>query len=302
MGSGKTVDRPRARGGTGNHAADVRGGKDRVVRGDDQDRATGETRERISIGELRPDDRGQDEVREALEESIGEGEPRPLTREEREAAAHHSGPPRTTYAPGSERLAKAPLPADEQLINVEARLSAPITSDDHAQGPIHATVTLVQYGDYECPYTRMSRHSVHQLQRQYPETLRFVFRHFPLAEIHPHARAAAMAAEAAGAQADFWTMHEYLFEHQKALAESDLRTYALELRLDADRFERDRRSSQVIERVERDLASGEASGVQGTPTFFVNGTRHDGAYDLESLRSAVVGQLRSASEHQDDSA
>ena len=301
MGSGEIGDRPRARGEQAitqpMYAAERTG----VVRGDDQDRATGETRERIPIGELRPDDRGQDEVREALEESIGEGEPRPLTREEREAAAQHSGPPRTTYAPGSERLAKAPLPADQQLINVEARLSAPITSDDHAQGPIHATVTLVQYGDYECPYTRMSRHSVHQLQRQYPETLRFVFRHFPLAEIHPHARAAAMAAEAAGAQTDFWTMHEYLFEHQKALAESDLHSYALELRLDADRFERDRRSSQVIERVERDLASGEASGVQGTPTFFVNGTRHDGAYDLESLRSAVAGHLRSGLEHEHDS-
>ena len=180
---------------------------------------------------------------------------------------------------------------------MEARLSAPITSDDHAQGPTHATVTLVQYGDYECPYTRMSRRSAHQLQRQYPETLRFVFRHFPLEAIHPHARAAAMAAEAAGAQTDFWTMHEYLFEHQQALAESDLHRYALELRLDADRFEHDRRSSQVIERVERDLASGEASGVLGTPTFFVNGTRHDGAYDLESLRSAIAGHLRSGSEH-----
>jgi protein-disulfide isomerase len=224
---------------------------------------------------LSPDDRGQDEVREALEESIGQVEP---------------------------RVAKAPLPADEHFMNMEARLSAPITSDDHIQGPIDATVTLVQYGDYECPYTRMSRHSVHQLQRQYPDTLRFVFRHFPLEAIHPHARAAAMAAEAAGAQTDFWTMHDYLFEHQQALAESDLHRYALELRLDADRFEHDRRSSQVIERVERDLASGEASGVQGTPTFFVNGTRHDGAYDLESLRSAIVGHLRSGSEHQDDSA
>jgi protein-disulfide isomerase len=121
---------------------------------------------------LSPDDRGQDEVREALEESIGQVEP---------------------------RVAKAPLPADEHFMNMEARLSAPITSDDHIQGPIDATVTLVQYGDYECPYTRMSRHSVHQLQRQYPDTLRFVFRHFPLEAIHPHARAAAMAAEAAGA-------------------------------------------------------------------------------------------------------
>ena len=104
-----------------------------------------------------------------------------------------------------------------------------------------------------------------------------------------------MAAEAAGAQTDFWTMHEYLFEHQKALAESDLRRYALELRLDAARFEHDRRSSRVRQRVERDLASGEASGVQGTPTFYVNGIRYDGSYDVDSLRSAVVGRLRSGS-------
>ncbi len=105
----------------------------------------------------------------------------------------------------------------QQRIPIHARLSASITSDDHVQGPIDAAVTLVQYGDYECPYTRMSRHSVHQLQREYPDRLRFVFRHFPLEAVHPHARSAATAAEAAGAQTDFWRMHEYLFEHQKAL-------------------------------------------------------------------------------------
>ena len=186
----------------------------------------------------------------------------------------------------------------QQRIPIDTRLSASITSDDHVQGPIDAAVTLVQYGDYECPYTRMSRHSVHQLQREYPDRLRFVFRHFPLGAIHPHVRSAATAAEAAGAQTDFWRMHEYLFEHQKALAESDLHRYALELRLDGERFEHDRRSSRVRERVERDLASGEAGGVQGTPTFYVNGIRHDGSYDVDSLRSAVVGHLRSGSEHQ----
>ena len=186
----------------------------------------------------------------------------------------------------------------QQRIPIDARLSASITSDDHVQGPIDAAVTLAQYGDYECPHTRMSRHSVHQLQREYPDRLRFVFRHFPLEAIHPHARSAGTAAEAAGAQTDFWRMHEYLFEHQKALAESDLHRYALELRLDGERFEHDRRSSRVRERVERDLASGEAGGVQGTPTFYVNGIRHDGSYDVDSLRSAVVGHLRSGSEHQ----
>src|SRR5215467_9124480 len=139
------------------------------------------------------------------------------------------------------------------------RLADPITSEDHAQGEAGAAVTLVQYGDYECPYTRLSRHTVHQLQREFPDALRFVFRHFPLEEIHPHARAAATAAEAAGSQTDFWTMHEYLFEHQKNLEEADLREYAIALGLDPIRFERDRRSSAVAQRIDRDLTSGEQS-------------------------------------------
>jgi protein-disulfide isomerase len=172
-------------------------------------------------------------------------------------------------------------------------LATPITEDDHAQGPANAAITLVQYGDYECPYTRASRHSVHRLQREFSDRIRFVFRHFPLEEIHPHARAAAAAAEAAGLQTDFWTMHEYLFEHQQALEDADLKQYASELGWiqDPERFDRDRSSPEVERRIDRDLASGEQSGVEGTPTFYVNGTRHDGGYDLDSLRSAVVVHL-----------
>jgi len=111
---------------------------------------------------------------------------------------------------------------------------------------------------------RMSRHSINALQREFPDTLRFVFRHFPLAEIHADARAAAFAAEAAGRQADFWAMHEYLFEHQHALEDADLHQYALDLDLGLEpvRFDRDR-------------ASGERGGVMGTPTFYVNGVRHE---------------------------
>jgi protein-disulfide isomerase len=171
------------------------------------------------------------------------------------------------------------------------RLATPVTSEDHAQGPLNAEVTLVQYGDYECPYTRMSRHSVHTLQREYPDNLRFIFRHFPLEEIHPHARTAAAAAEAAGAQGAFWAMHEYLFEHQKALEEGDLHRYAIDLELQPDRFESDRTSPEVARRIERDLASGERSGVQGTPTFYMNGIRHDGSYEVDSLRSAIAAAL-----------
>jgi len=174
-----------------------------------------------------------------------------------------------------------------------AKLATVISEEDHAQGPINAAITLVQYGDYECPYTRLSRHSVHQLQREFSDSLRFVFRHFPLEvdKIHPHARAGATAAEAAARQTDFWTMHAYLFEHQQALEDADLKRYAVELGLDSDRFARDRTSRQVESRIERDLASGERSGVIGTPTFYVNGIRHERGYDLESLRSAILAHL-----------
>jgi len=172
-----------------------------------------------------------------------------------------------------------------------ATLASAVTDEDHAQGPADAAITLVQYGDYECPYTRLSRHSVHQLQREFSDRLRFVFRHFPLEEIHPHARAAAAAAEAAAQQTDFWTMDEYLFEHQKAFEEADLKRYAVELGLDSDRFPRDRTSLEVATRIDRDLASGELSGVPGTPTFYLNGIRNDGGYDLESLRSAILAHI-----------
>jgi protein-disulfide isomerase len=160
--------------------------------------------------------------------------------------------------------------------------------EDHVHGRLDAELTLLQYGDYECPYTRMSGHSIHALQRELQDRLRFVFRHFPLEEIHPHARAAATAAESAAAQAEFWVMHEYLFEHQQALEERDLHQYAIDLGLQADQFERDRTSPEVTRRIDRDLASGERSSVEGTPTFYVNGVRHDGPFDVDSLRSAIM--------------
>ena len=124
-----------------------------------------------------------------------------------------------------------------------ATLASAVTEEDHAQGPAGTAITLVQYGDYECPYTRLSRHSVHLLQREFSDSLRFVFRHFPLEvdKIHPHARAASAAAEAAARQTDFWT----LFEHQKAFEDADPKRYAVELGLDSDRFARDRTSPEV---------------------------------------------------------
>jgi protein-disulfide isomerase len=175
-----------------------------------------------------------------------------------------------------------------------ARLATPVSADDHVEGPPDAEVTLLQYGDYQCPYTRLSHHSVHTLRREYPDSLRFVFRHFPLEEIHPHARGAAAAAEAADAQGRFWAMHEYLFERQNALDDPDLRRYAIELGLEPDRFEHDRTSPDVSRRIDRDVASGELSGVQGTPTFYVNGVRHDGSFDVGVLRAAITAALANA--------
>jgi len=136
----------------------------------------------------------------------------------------------------------------------------------------------------------MSRHSINALQREFPDTLRFVFRHFPLAEIHPHARAAAFAAEAAGRQADFWAMHEYLFEHQHALEDADLHQYALDLGLEPVRFDRDRASGEPT------LRGVDSAGVMGTPTFYVNGVRHDGSFDVDSLRAAVVAVMERPTE------
>jgi protein-disulfide isomerase len=120
-----------------------------------------------------------------------------------------------------------------------------------------------------------------------------VFRHFPLDEIHPHARHAAAAAEAAAAQGEFWRMHDLLFAHQKALEPAHLLQYAVDLGLDPDRFERDRAARATAARIDRDLSSGERSGVTGTPTFFINSVRHDGPYTVESLRAAIESLRKS---------
>jgi protein-disulfide isomerase len=145
-----------------------------------------------------------------------------------------------------------------------------------------------------CPDTRLSRGSIRALQYECGGELTFVFRHFPLEEIHAHACAASAAAEAAAAQGEFWAMHEYLFEHPHAVEDADLRQYARHFRLDPDRFGEDRTAPQTAERIARDQVSGEptlrgvdSAGVEGSPTFYVNGVRHDGPFDVASLRAAV---------------
>jgi protein-disulfide isomerase len=178
----------------------------------------------------------------------------------------------------------------------EGQLTPPVSDRDHINGPDDAPVTLVEYGDYECPYCGMAYPVVKSAQRALGDQLRFVFRNFPLAEAHPHARIAAQAAEAAGAQGKFWEMHDMLFEHQKALETEDLASYADSLGLDSVRFLRELQAGVYEKRVREDFRSGVRSGVNGTPTFFVNGSRYDGDWAnanefIEVLREAATAPL-----------
>jgi protein-disulfide isomerase len=159
---------------------------------------------------------------------------------------------------------------------------------DHVRGGAAGRVIL-EYGDYECPYSRRAEGEIERVERRLGDGVRFVFRHFPLSEIHPHALAAAAAAEAAGLQDRFWEMHNLLFHHQSALETDDLRRYAVELELDMAQFDRERTSAAVMRRVGRDVESGLASGqVTGTPTLFIDGVVHRGAYDAVSLLEALA--------------
>jgi NhaA family Na+:H+ antiporter len=160
-------------------------------------------------------------------------------------------------------------------------------SVDHVRGPADAPL-IIEYGDYECPYSRQAFREIERVEQEFSGGIRFAFRHFPLADIHPHAIAAACAAEAAALQGRCWNMHELLFHRQKALGDDALRRYAAELELDSARFERDRSSSEVLRRIDRDVESGTASGdVRGTPTLFIDGVVHLGGYDVASLLEAL---------------
>ena len=170
----------------------------------------------------------------------------------------------------------------------EGKLILPVSARDHIAGPAQAPVTLVEYGDYECPYCGQAYIVMEELEDVFGNLLRVVFRHFPLTNVHPHAQHAAEAAEAAGAQDSFWEMHDYLFEHQEALEDEDLIGYADDLGLDMARFGRDLAEHRFAARIREDVLSGIRSGVNGTPTFFINGVRHDGLYDFDSLAAAIT--------------
>lgn len=170
-----------------------------------------------------------------------------------------------------------------------SRLRPAVSDSDHRAGPDDAPVTLVEYGDYECPHCGLAHPIVRELQRRMGSRLRLVFRNFPLAEIHPHAQHAAEAAEAAASQGKFWEMHDMLFEHQTHLTDADLIRYAKTLGLDAERVKEDLAAGTYAERVREDFSSGVRSGVNGTPTFFIKGTRYDGSWDLETLLEVLEG-------------
>ena len=157
---------------------------------------------------------------------------------------------------------------------------------DHVRGPNEAVVIL-EYGDYECPFSRLAYRAIEQIEAR--QGVRFAFRHFPLTEIHPHALAASGAAEAAALQSRFWEMHETLFHRQQALEDDHLRGYARELGLDLVRFDRDRAGEAVLGRIRRDVRSGVESGqVAGTPTLFINGVLYKGGYDAATISRVLA--------------
>jgi protein-disulfide isomerase len=169
-----------------------------------------------------------------------------------------------------------------------ATLKTPVDERrDHIRGPRDAAVTLVEYGDFECPHCGRAHFILQDLEAMMGDRYRLAFRNFPLSQIHPYAERAAEAAEAAGAQGLFWEMHDTLFEHQDALEDEDLVAYADEIGCDLPRFQMDLLQGRFRERVREDFLGGVRSGVNGTPTFFINGRRHDAPWDLDALAEAI---------------
>ena len=174
-------------------------------------------------------------------------------------------------------------------------LAVPVSQQDHSRGPTNAPVTLLEYGDFECPFCGRAYPAVERLLQQYPNEIRFVFRHFPRPE-HPHARHAAEAAAAAAEQGEdkFWRMFHALFQHQDALDDASLVRYAAQNGLDVEKFKQDMASRAIVERVQHDLQSGVHSGAHGTPTFFINGRKHEGPDTFEDLQASIQSALGSA--------
>jgi protein-disulfide isomerase len=181
-----------------------------------------------------------------------------------------------------------------------SRLSRPVDEQDHRIGPLDAPVVLVEYGDFECPFCARSYPAVKRLRRRLGDGLCFVFRHFPRPE-HPHAKHAAEMAEAAGAQGQFWQMHDQLFEHQSALDDAHLLEYATALHLDLERIRKDLREHVYDARIQAQIEGAAHSGVHGTPTFFINNLKHEGSDTFEDLLAAIRERVPDSAERLDDS-
>ncbi len=169
----------------------------------------------------------------------------------------------------------------------KATLTSRVGKQDHVQGPSTALVTLVEYGDYQCPFCGNIQPVIKKLQKHYGNQLRFVFRNFPQVRVHAYAQRAAEAAEAAGAQGKFWEMHDYLYEHPETLDVENLARAANALGLDKVKFDREIAERVYADRVQRDIQSGNASGVGGTPAIFINGARSDDDDDFETLKVKI---------------
>jgi protein-disulfide isomerase len=173
----------------------------------------------------------------------------------------------------------------------KTELAVPVGPTDHSTGPEHAPVTIVEYGDFECPSCKQAAPAVKLLLERFAGKVRLVFRHFPLEEVHPHALRAAEAAECAGGQGKFWEMHDVLFDNQQHLKPNNLHSYAAQLQLDMPRFTAEMDDEIYLQRVREHQASGNESGVRATPTFFVNGRVQDVSFGLRSLGEAVEAAL-----------
>ena len=167
-------------------------------------------------------------------------------------------------------------------------LAVPVAASDHLLGGEHAPVTIVEYGDFECPNCRQAAPAVKLILEHWRGRVRLVWRHFPLEGVHPHALSAALASEAAGAQGKFWQMHDVLLENQGHLKTNHLRGYARRLELDTGRYEAEMDEQLYLQRVREQIDGGAKSGVRGTPTFFVNGAIQDVSFGLQALRERVA--------------
>ena len=177
-------------------------------------------------------------------------------------------------------------------MNDSATLTPPVSARDHIEGRDDAPVTLVEYGDYQCPYCGEAHQVIKRLQKALAKKLRFVFRNFPLTHAHPYAMMAAETAEAAALQGKFWQMHDFIFENQESLAPEALPAWANELGLDMKKFATAIKERSAVKRIDEDRASGIESGVNGTPTFFINGALYAGDDDYESLRAALLANAK----------